>query len=71
MISTGPHEFKPIRFWDRWKKQGRCRTCYLPKFVHPIKDWTIARPLRDKQKSVNPGPRRLDQEDGFRIDRLF
>lgn len=71
MISVGPHQFRPYKIWDRWRKRGRCAACYLPKFVHPIHDWTIARPLRDRQKPVEPGPHHTKKEEGFKIDQLF
>ena len=50
-ISVGPHKFKPIKFWDRWKKWGRCQHCFLPKFTHPVRYWVRARPLFDHSEA--------------------
>lgn len=46
-ISVGPHEFKPIRVWDLWSKNGRCQLCFMPKSEHPILYWLPARPFHD------------------------
>ena len=45
----GPHAFQPLRWWDRWRMQGRCEACYYPRWVHPMLGWQIARPLCDKR----------------------
>jgi hypothetical protein len=44
---VGPHDFKPIRIWDLWSKNGRCSACFLPKSEHPIHYWVRARPFHD------------------------
>jgi len=49
-ISVGPHEFKPIRVWDLWSKNGRCLHCFMAKSEHPITYWVRARPLYDKSE---------------------
>lgn len=42
-VLSGPHEFKPVRFWDRWRYAGRCRHCMATKGRHPMKGWVEAR----------------------------
>jgi hypothetical protein len=49
-ITTSPHSFKPLRWWDM-RKNGRCRHCFLPMDAHPIHYWAPARPLGDKRKA--------------------
>ena len=47
-VSVGPHEFDPIRWWDRFHQNGRCRGCYFPKHGHPIRNFfAVARPYGD------------------------
>ena len=41
----GPHEFRR-QGWRWWN----CRHCYLPRDIHPVRDWSIARPLRDHSR---------------------
>jgi hypothetical protein len=50
-ISVGPHDFKALKFWDRWRKNGRCEDCFLPKFAHPVHYWSRARPLFDRSEA--------------------
>jgi hypothetical protein len=52
---TAPHEFAPIRFWDRWHDNGRCRACFYPRWVHPTNFWNEARPMMDFSKARLPG----------------
>jgi hypothetical protein len=40
--TTAPHRFKPLRPWDI-RPEGRCRHCYLPSYIHPVRSWTAAR----------------------------
>lgn len=49
--TCGPHSFQPVRWWDN-RNIGRCRHCYLPRFMHPVKYWTEARPLGDFRGSI-------------------
>lgn len=46
-----PHTFKALRFWDKWRKYGRCKLCYVPKFLHPARYWVEARSDNDKSKA--------------------
>jgi hypothetical protein len=50
-----PHDFEPLRFWDRWHDDGRCRQCRRPKWVHPTGFWAEARPMMDFSKARLPG----------------
>lgn len=46
--TTSPHEFKPLRWWDR-RDTGRCAHCLLPHYAHPVHVWVEARALGDKR----------------------
>jgi hypothetical protein len=47
-ITTSPHEWKPLRWWDRLLRgEGRCRFCIAPRIAHPMPAWFTARPLSD------------------------
>ncbi len=49
--SVSPHLFEPLRWWDRFVRNGRCRMCYFPRSGHPIRNfWAIARPWGDKAR---------------------
>lgn len=50
--SVAPHDFRAFRRRDGWRPDGRCRHCYLPKRMHPVGEWTEARPLNDKRAAV-------------------
>lgn len=52
-ILSGPHEFRPIRFWDNWAPTGRCQHCMATKHRHPMSGWVEARPWRSKKPSVD------------------
>lgn len=43
-----PHPFAPLRWWDDFHKQGRCRHCFLPRHSHPVLAWWASRPLGDR-----------------------
>jgi hypothetical protein len=42
-VTTSPHAFRPLRFWDRFHKQGRCWCCVMPKVAHPVPVWADVR----------------------------
>lgn len=44
--STSPHEFVPLKKWDITGR-GRCRHCYRPKRLHPVRAWVAARSIGD------------------------
>jgi hypothetical protein len=50
-VSTSPHRFRPLRWWDAFRGPGRCRHCLLPRDAHPIHYWAPARALGDKTKA--------------------
>lgn len=52
-ISVGPHEFKALKIWDGWTRNGRCLHCFLPKFAHPVRYWVRARPLWDDSEPIS------------------
>lgn len=37
------HKFKPLRWWDRWRKVAECRKCYWAKGSHPMKSSVLVR----------------------------
>jgi hypothetical protein len=49
--ATGPHTFRPLRWWDALRSNGRCAHCYIPRSAHPVHGWIRARPLGDKRKA--------------------
>jgi hypothetical protein len=49
--TTSPHQFKPLRWWDRLRQNGHCFHCLLPQSVHPVNYWAPARALGDKSKA--------------------
>jgi hypothetical protein len=55
---VSPHGFKPLRFWDRLHRRGRCARCYLPRSAHPRRDWCAARHLGDRSPATRPGEAR-------------
>lgn len=48
---VGAHAFQPIGLRDMLHHHGRCAKCYRGRSAHPVKGWTEARPLGDKQHS--------------------
>lgn len=46
---VGPHDFTPLKWYDRLFSGGRCSACYYPKYRHPMPSWRIARPLGDSE----------------------
>jgi hypothetical protein len=48
---TGPHSFRPLRWWDAFRGNGRCRHCLIPRSAHPVHGWIRARALGDKRKA--------------------
>jgi len=54
-VSIAPHEFEPLRFYDRWRMNGRCRACMCPNWVHPTSFWADARAIGDTSKARLPG----------------
>ena len=48
---TGPHRFRPLRWWDALHAGGRCRHCLIPRHAHPVRCWVGARALGDKRKA--------------------
>lgn len=50
-VDSGPHSFRPYRWWDAFRKNGRCRGCYAPRHAHPIHFWIRARPIGDGTKA--------------------
>lgn len=52
---VSPHKFSPLRFWDRWHSGGRCRACMRPKWLHPVRHWTMARAIGDTSAASVPG----------------
>lgn len=53
-ISVSPHEFLPVRLWDRWLRNGRCRACLCGRDVHPTGG--PARALRDRSPATLRSP---------------
>lgn len=49
-VDCGPHTFRPLSFWDRFRRLGRCCHCYIPKHGHPVHTWMAARPVGDVQR---------------------
>jgi hypothetical protein len=41
--TTSPHEFRPLRFYDRFHKNGRCWCCIMPRAAHPVPIWAAVR----------------------------
>lgn len=60
MVVVTPHDYLPLRIWDRWMQDGRCGHCYFPRHAHASlsdptaiganKTWTIARLYTDKTR---------------------
>lgn len=51
-VSVSPHEFQPIRPWDR-RDGGRCRACMLRRDNHPAQFWPPARAIGDKSPAAS------------------
>jgi len=49
-VDVEPHKFDPLRWWDRFSREGRCRACYIPRWTHPTNCWMEARPWGDTQR---------------------
>ena len=56
-IQVGPHDFAPLGWLDRFRTFGRCRACYLPRIVHPVEQYVMARPLGDSSPALLSGCR--------------
>lgn len=49
---AGPHEFRPLGFFDRWRKMGRCHHCVEPRGAHPTEGYLPSRALGDRRSTV-------------------
>lgn len=56
MPETDGHEYAPFNWTDRFRKEPRCRACYLSERFHPFKGWVHARPIGDKSPARPPTP---------------
>lgn len=50
---AGPHEFRPLRWWDALRRSGRCSRCRAAQHLHPTKGWESARALGDKSRAYD------------------
>lgn len=44
---VSPHQFTPLRWFDRFLKHGRCSACLIPRAYHPVRCWMTARSYGD------------------------